>query len=72
MAHTFFSVLGTLLRKTMKPPHRVGMFENKKPDIFQTFDGIAFTACFLFLLGTLYSFFSLKLFLLRDKERMKI
>lgn len=56
----------------MKPTHRVGMFENKKPDIFQTFDSIAFTACFLFLLRTLDSFFSLKLFFLRDKERMRI
>jgi len=32
----------------MKPTQRVGMLENKKADIFQTFDPIAFTACLFF------------------------
>lgn len=33
-----FSVLRTLLRKAVNPAYRVAMLENKKPDIFQTFD----------------------------------
>lgn len=49
MVHMFSSVLRTLLRETMKPTYRVGMLEGRKPDISQTFDTVAFTACFLFI-----------------------
>lgn len=46
--------LRTLLRKAVQPTYRVGMLETKTPDIFQTFDPIAFTARF-FMLRTLDS-----------------
>lgn len=40
-----FSLLRTLLRKAMNPAHRVAVLENKKPDVFQTFD--PYSICFL-------------------------
>lgn len=66
----FSSALRTLLRKAGQPTCRVGMLENKNPDIFQTFDPIAFSAWVFYVedfwqLGVL---FPLKIFL-RDKKR---
>lgn len=54
------SVLRMLLRKAVQPTSGVAMLENKNPDIFQTFDPVAFSACFFMsrILDSLGFFFS--------------